>query len=116
MRRLKARLKAASESYPRRVASSPGGDVLFLQPEQGGLHLEPRHVVHGGLAHQPREARRQRRSRHPHRPGQGGDFFLVPDLTIRIRGPVALSVGASVPLAGALAGAPALSLRAGGAL
>jgi len=40
---------------------------------------------------------------------------LVPDLTIRIRGPVGLSVGASVPLAGALTGSTALGLRAGGA-
>ena len=40
---------------------------------------------------------------------------LVPDLTIRITGHVGLSVGASVPLGGALDGSTALGLQAAGA-
>jgi hypothetical protein len=76
---LNARLKAASERYPKRPATL--GDAGAGLAERGlrEVHAQPRDVAHRRLGYELREARRERGARHrdlvregPERPGASG--------------------------------------------
>jgi hypothetical protein len=57
---LNARLKAASEWYPREFADSANDEAVFSRPRERRLNIPPRGVVHRRFAGEPRDAHGKR--------------------------------------------------------